>query len=930
MNSDKPLILFIVFLLKSIKSSDITKNYFSIKLVDETMNQGTYIRPTQGNGYLYLVTGEDVFPKRRHIIKFNMDSATYDEHIIYSSQYGFWRGEPYYYYNDSDYLFISTFHDENTGISTIERYDFKLKDKSQEEFKLYGYRRAFKQAGKYFYHIFIDPNTYKYLFIVKLSINKFQVDQNLFLAVKVSNDTELLRYEAMISCDFTNDQVYLLCSYFTENYEVAVTVYDTDLNKIKTEIFPKITGYNDSFIKIAYLKNNNYFILLYCHDNIATLRYFSFENKQFVDKLSSIIKSANNYLDVEDTHNAPGNNRNDMTVVNSNKFVKIFCPYVSYSSPIIITIFEFHDNDSALSIKIYNMINLNNFNELDLPTITMLKNSFVICLSATRNQVHRPGYFMINFPNSINILLNGDTIEVKKLISIENKLFSIFVKFKVLSIPTDFEIINTLNFLKIKINDELDENAILKLRRYRVNGGEYILKYEAIARGYDSGFSQMKVYPPNTVLNNNELYFGGTQGTIAMNFKQCLEGYYSIETINNICTNEMPHGYYLDLTNKMYKKCQNECEECYGAPINTKNMNCKTCKSNYFKTEDTNSCYNSVIDNYYLDKNKNLLRRCHENCLQCNSAPLAFNKMNCLKCQPNFYMTADTNSCYDSVIDNYYLDNSTNMLRKCDRTCLQCNSAPLNTAYMNCLKCKPNFYLTEDTHSCYESIIDNYYLDNSTNMLRRCHENCLQCNSAPLNSSYMNCLKCKPKFYMTEDTNSCYNSAIDNYYLEPTFKVLLRCHEKCLRCSHIPDSSTYMNCLKCYPNFYLTEDTYSCYDHIIDNYYLDNRTNQLRRCYKRCQNCIWAQNNTSMNCLSCKNSSYFYKKDTLDCILPEEFMKSRFLDLKATDNYNFYVYCFIFIISVILIIVLLCCFLNKKNENQITTELKNMKKIIND
>ena len=158
----------------------------------------------------------------------------------------------------------------------------------------------------------------------------------------------------------------------------------------------------------------------------------------------------------------------------------------------------------------------------------------------------------------------------------------------------------------------------------------------------------------------------------------------------------------------------------------------------------------------------------------------------------------------------------------------------------------------------------------------------------------------------------------------------MRCHENCLRCSTKPLSSTYMNCLKCPPNFYLTEDTYSCYDYIRDNYYMDNKTNQLRRCYKTCQNCISAKNDTSMNCLNCKNSSYFYKKDTLDCILPEEFQKRLINDLKITDNINFYVYCSIFIISFILIILLVCCCLNKKNENQITTELINMKKLIND
>ena len=67
-------------------------------------------------------------------------------------------------------------------------------------------------------------------------------------------------------------------------------------------------------------------------------------------------------------------------------------------------------------------------------------------------------------------------------------------------------------------------------------------------------------------------------------------------------------------------------------------------------TEDTYSCYNSVIDNYFLEDNK--LKRCHENCLQCSSRQ---NK-NCKKCQNNLYLTEDYKSCYEKGIDNYFLD----------------------------------------------------------------------------------------------------------------------------------------------------------------------------------------------------------------------------------------------------------------------------------
>ena len=153
-----------------------------------------------------------------------------------------------------------------------------------------------------------------------------------------------------------------------------------------------------------------------------------------------------------------------------------------------------------------------------------------------------------------------------------------------------------------------------------------------------------------------------------------------------------------------------------------------------------------------------------------------------------------------------------------------------NNTYMNCLECQNNLYITEDTQSYYEEGIDNYYKDNNT--LKRCHPNCLQCHSAPINSSYMNCKKCQNNFFMTEDTESCYDNIIDNYYKDND--TLRRCHKNCLHCTTKPKNDTYMNCIKCRKNFFLTEDTDSCYDYILNNYYLDNFTYTLRRCFSRC------------------------------------------------------------------------------------------------
>ena len=127
-----------------------------------------------------------------------------------------------------------------------------------------------------------------------------------------------------------------------------------------------------------------------------------------------------------------------------------------------------------------------------------------------------------------------------------------------------------------------------------------------------------------------------------------------------------------------------------------------------------------------------------------------------------------------------------------------------------------------------------------------------------------------------------------------------------------------MNCKKCQDNFYITEDTNSCYDFIPNNYFLEKST--LKKCYYRCSNCIGGKNDGSMNCLGCTSEKYFYKEDTNDCILKDEY-KKRDLEFKITDNYNFYI--FICVILFALIIFILICLFYKSNREKNQQEQQN-------
>ena len=75
-----------------------------------------------------------------------------------------------------------------------------------------------------------------------------------------------------------------------------------------------------------------------------------------------------------------------------------------------------------MTIRIYYMYNNNGFPSICQGRIAMLKNSIVIGGSSSRNNLHKPGYFIINYPNSTDINLVERSVSISKLISLENPI----------------------------------------------------------------------------------------------------------------------------------------------------------------------------------------------------------------------------------------------------------------------------------------------------------------------------------------------------------------------------------------------------------------------------------------------------------------------------------------------------------------------------
>ena len=639
-------ILLILFSFKIYSNSSEIGNTFSIILVEENMNGGTYVRMTKSeNGYLYIVAGEDSENNdiNRYILKFDINSLTLEETIKYRSRFTFIRGEPFAIGDNSQYLFISFFHDPS-GEYEIFNLEDKSSIKEVDSFDINAYRRVFIKSGSDYYFVNIIGGDGHHLFIRRLRITSYS--NNLPNLETVNENREVsIQYSAMISCDFSKYKDIIICAYFAHcgtELCVSISIYNDQLDLISTRPFEAI-GYfdgSDNFIKIVYLKGNSDFVLMNSQlQEITRLRYFNYGYNYFDEKLNSIVGST--FLDIENSQKEGHNGSNDIIAFNSNKVIKIYTHFPS--NFIIITIIQFYEDEdgNSMSIKIYNMENNNEFCYLTQPRIEIMKNSFVIALSATRDGRHRPGYFIINFPSSKDANMEGDKLKINELISVENKLFEIKAKLKILNIPQDFVFVNKLNSV-VNENDELKENDELILREYPVNVGEKILEYQAIAQGYDFGYSSIKIYGPKTILDNEEFLFEGRKGKIKLNFDDCLDGYHYLYPDMHLCSNVKPINSYIDADINAYKPCNPSCKEC-NKPINNSYMNCIDCPQNYYITEDTRSCYDSVIDNYYLDINDNFtLRRCHPSCLKCYSSPINSTFMNCITCQNNYYMTEDT------------------------------------------------------------------------------------------------------------------------------------------------------------------------------------------------------------------------------------------------------------------------------------------------
>ena len=124
---------------------------------------------------------------------------------------------------------------------------------------------------------------------------------------------------------------------------------------------------------------------------------------------------------------------------------------------------------------------------------------------------------------------------------------------------------------------------------------------------------------------------------------------------NNNCLSECPEN------KKKYEEQKLCLDECYSEQFEYNNICYSDCPENTHRIFiERNRCIERVPENYYLDINDNIYKRCYETCKNCNQYGDA-NNNNCNECMSNFRFINDgphysSKNCYKKCTYNYYFD----------------------------------------------------------------------------------------------------------------------------------------------------------------------------------------------------------------------------------------------------------------------------------
>ena len=343
--------------------------------------------------------------------------------------------------------------------------------------------------------------------------------------------------------------------------------------------------------------------------------------------------------------------------------------------------------------------------------------------------------------------------------------------------------------------------------------------------------------------------------------------YYFIENdLSGICYNSISIsvGYYLNLSDKLFKSCNNRCYSCEvgGSDIQSNCTKCKNSNNYHFHPFNLNHCIKweeLPNESFYLETSLDKYQICHESCLTCNGP----SKYNCTSCNGQNYFKAEffENQCLklEEIPVNYYGVYASHKFTyyKCHISCRTCLTGGIN----NCQTCnipggyypvidKPGICLTE-----YQVPVK-YYLDRNNSIINKCHPNCATCSKGYDNiTEEMNCDSCINNIYFQNSSSTnCIPKPETRFYIDlyNGQETLFPCFPSCLTCNTSGDSDN-NHCLSCLNEYYFDdEEPTNCVDDDL------NCAIGCAKCYKNTTDPIYGVLSADKMCRRCSHKMGYY------------------------------------------------------------------------
>uniref|UniRef100_A0A3Q4AME9 SPC3 n=1 Tax=Mola mola TaxID=94237 RepID=A0A3Q4AME9_MOLML len=336
----------------------------------------------------------------------------------------------------------------------------------------------------------------------------------------------------------------------------------------------------------------------------------------------------------------------------------------------------------------------------------------------------------------------------------------------------------------------------------------------------------------------------GCEGPSPQQCVTCLHFFLKFKNNTRTCVSECPRGFWGD--RRRCKRCYSSCETCTGS----RSDQCTSCQAGHHLTEGTNTCTAICGDDYYLDHEANMCRKCSEDCLKCTSYSI------CTECKPGTSLQG--NRCQQSCEAGFYYDGQEGVCQACHHACATCAGAGVGS----CNRCAEGYLMEE--WRCVSSCSAGFYATNVSvlslcALLLRCDASCLTCEGP----SRGNCSSCSSGHSLQEGVCVVNTECTDGQY-QGSDGTCHACDVTCLKCTG-PQRE---DCISCVSSRVLDEGF--CVLECAKGKYQSG--GQCHLCDHTCATCVDAG---PANCTSCETDKfglerYLHKGQCVDAC-PEAF-----------------------------------------------------------